>query len=279
MGPLSDRFGRRPVLLASFKLYPIGALGPRSSPRSGRCSAPASCGDSAPPVLPSSATQSPALYWATRWHGSCPHDGRLPHRPDDRPLLGEMLLLTGVWQAVFLVGFKLALVGAVRMPGSARHFLTTGADRSTLRQSVGDLHDDDQPRLSGYILAMVFSYGVFFVFLGSSQPIVDEVYGRPGWFATFACTSAVNGFCVWQASCHVHRIGAARLAAHLWHHRRLRGDACLRSRAMAYRPSSCGWCSSPSHRHPARSFPPRRSRSPCNRWSASPALQRRCAAP
>ena len=67
-------------------------------------------------------------------------------------------------------------------------------------------------RLGGYILAMVFSYGAFFVFLGSSQPIVDEVYGRPGWFAaTFACTSAVNGFCVWQASRHV-RIGAARLA-------------------------------------------------------------------
>ena len=60
---------------------------------------------------------------------------------------------------------------------------------------------------------MVFSYGAFFVFLGSSQPIVDEVYGRPGWFAaTFACTSAVNGLCVWQASRHVHRIGAARLA-------------------------------------------------------------------
>ena len=60
---------------------------------------------------------------------------------------------------------------------------------------------------------MVFSYGAFFVFLGSSQPIVDEVYGRPGWFAaTFACTSAVNGFCVWHASRHVHRIGAARLA-------------------------------------------------------------------
>ncbi|MEO0493709.1 MAG: hypothetical protein AAF081_09855, partial [Actinomycetota bacterium] len=58
-----------------------------------------------------------------------------------------------------------------------------------------------------------FSFGAFFVFLGSSQPIVDEVYGRPGWFAaTFAGVSAVNGLCVWQASRHVHRIGAARIA-------------------------------------------------------------------
>ena len=134
--------------------------------------------------------------------------------PTIAPLLGEMLLLTGVWQAVFLVGFALALVGAAwtfrfgeTLPDDRRRPIDPPAVGRAIRTTMTNRAS------AGYILAMVFSYGAFFVFLGSSQPIVDEVYGRPGWFAaTFACTSAVNGFCVWQASRHVHRIGAARLA-------------------------------------------------------------------
>ena len=60
---------------------------------------------------------------------------------------------------------------------------------------------------------MVFSYAAFFVFLGSSQPIVDEVYGRPEWFAiTFGVVSGVNGICVYLVSRRVERLGAARVA-------------------------------------------------------------------
>jgi DHA1 family bicyclomycin/chloramphenicol resistance-like MFS transporter len=60
---------------------------------------------------------------------------------------------------------------------------------------------------------MVFSYGAFFVFLGSSQPIIDEIYDRPGWFAaTFGMVSAVQGISVWIVSRRVERLGAARVA-------------------------------------------------------------------
>ena len=60
---------------------------------------------------------------------------------------------------------------------------------------------------------MVFSYAAFFVFLGSSQPIVDEVYDRAEWFAiTFGVISAVNGVCVYLVSRRVERLGATRVA-------------------------------------------------------------------
>ena len=63
---------------------------------------------------------------------------------------------------------------------------------------------------TGCVAAMVFSYGAFFVFLGSSQPIVDEVYDRPGWFAaTFAAVSAVQGVGVWLSSRVLGRFGTA----------------------------------------------------------------------
>ena len=57
--------------------------------------------------------------------------------PTIAPLLGEMLLLTGVWQAVFLVGLRSHWSAPHGRSGSARRFPTTDADRSTRRQSVG----------------------------------------------------------------------------------------------------------------------------------------------
>ena len=130
--------------------------------------------------------------------------------PTIAPLLGEMLLLTGVGGRVPR-RFRAALIGAAwtfrfgeTLPDDRRRPIDPPAVGRAIRTTMTN-------RLCGYILAMVFSYGAFFVFLGSSQPIVDEVYGRPAGSATFACTSAVNGFCVRHASRHVHRIGAARL--------------------------------------------------------------------
>ena len=216
MGPLSDRFGRRPVLLASFALYLIGALGATLAPSFGillgarflwglGAAGPAVIGNAIARDLYSGDQMARvlSLTMAVFLIG-----------PTIAPLLGEMLLLTGAWQAVFLVGFALALVGAAwtfrfgeTLPDDRRRPIDPPAVGRAIRTTMTNRAS------AGYILAMVFSYGAFFVFLGSSQPIVDEVYGRPGWFAaTFACTSAVNGFCVWQASRHVHRIGAARLA-------------------------------------------------------------------
>ncbi|NDH87514.1 MAG: MFS transporter, partial [Actinobacteria bacterium] len=114
MGPLSDRFGRRPVLLASFALYLIGALGATLAPSFGillgarflwglGAAGPAVIGNAIARDLYSGDQMARvlSLTMAVFLIG-----------PTIAPLLGEMLLLTGVWQAVFLVGFALALVGA-----------------------------------------------------------------------------------------------------------------------------------------------------------------------
>ena len=282
MGPLSDRFGRRPVLLASFALYLIGGWGRACAlvRHVARRPLPVGLGAAGPAVIGNAIARD--LYSGDQMARVLSLTMAVfLIGPTIAPLLGEVLLLTGVWQAVFLSAC--ARTGRCRMdvpvgetlPGDRRRPIDPLAVGRAIRTTMTNRAS------AGYILAMVFSYGAFFVFLGSSQPIVDEVYGRPGWFAaTFACTSAVNGLCVWQASRHVHRIGAARLAL-LAYGTNAGGFAVMLVAALTsdgVHPSSCGRYSSPSHRHPARSFPPRRSRSPCNRWNASPAPQRRCAA-
>lgn len=216
MGPLSDRFGRRPLLLGSLALYMVGALGASLAPSFGLLLASRfvwGIGAAGPAVIANAIARD--LYTGDQMARVLSLTMAVfLIGPTVAPLIGEALLLTGVWQLVFLVGAALAIVGVTwtvrfgeTLPDDRRRPIDPGAIGRALRTTL-------TTRASlGYILAMVFSYAAFFVFLGSSQPIVDEVYGRPGWFAaTFGGVSAINGFCVWQASRQMHRIGATRLA-------------------------------------------------------------------
>ncbi|MFT5204158.1 MAG: DHA1 family bicyclomycin/chloramphenicol resistance-like MFS transporter, partial [Candidatus Aldehydirespiratoraceae bacterium] len=52
----------------------------------------------------------------------------------------------------------------------------------------------------------------FFIYLGSGQPIVDEIYGYGDWFAAFfALTAAVIGITVLASSRVIGRFGAERV--------------------------------------------------------------------
>ncbi|MEM8705044.1 MAG: MFS transporter [Actinomycetota bacterium] len=216
MGPVSDRFGRRPVLLASLALYMVGALGASLAPSFGLLLTSRfiwGIGAAGPAVIGNAIARD--LYTGDQMARVLSLTMAVfLIGPTVAPLVGELLLLTGVWQLVFLAGAALATVGitwAIRfgetLPDERRRPIDPPAIGRAIRTTLTN-------RTSlGYILAMVFSYAAFFVFLGSSQPIVDEVYDRPEWFAaTFGVVSGINGFCVWQASRHVQRIGAARLA-------------------------------------------------------------------
>lgn len=216
VGPLSDRFGRRPVLLGSLVLYVLGAVGATIA---GDFSAVLvsrfvwGIGASGPAVISYAIARD--LY-----------DGDQMARvlslvmavfligPTIAPLIGEGLIAVLPWQSVFGGAAVLAVVGAL---WTLRFGETLPPDRQRPIEprSIGRAIRTTLTHRSstGYLVAMVFSYGAFFIFLGSSQPIVDEVYGRPEWFAvTFGVVSAVQGVGVWVVSRRVERFGAARVA-------------------------------------------------------------------
>ena len=216
VGPLSDRFGRRPVLLASLALYVVGAVGATLATNYDAVLVSRfvwGIGASGPAVISYAICRDLyegdqmarvlSLVMAVFLIG-----------PTVAPLIGEGLIAVLPWQSVFGAAAALAIVGAVwsmrfgeSHPPEKRRPIEPRAIGRAMRTTL------THRASTGYLAAMVFSYGAFFVFLGSSQPIVDEVYDRPEWFAgTFAFVSAVQGVTVWWVSRQVERIGAARVA-------------------------------------------------------------------
>ena len=134
--------------------------------------------------------------------------------PTVAPLIGEGLIAVLPWQAVFGGAAVLAMAGVLwtvrfeeSLPVERRRPIQPASIGRAIRTTL------THRASTGYLAAMTFSYGAFFVFLGSSQPIVDEVYGRPGWFAvTFAAVSAIQGVSVWRVSRIVERVGTRRMA-------------------------------------------------------------------
>ncbi|MEM8705779.1 MAG: MFS transporter [Actinomycetota bacterium] len=216
MGPLSDRFGRKPILLGSLGLYAVGALGATLAPSFGVLLAFRfvwGLGAAGPAVISNAIARD--LY-----------DGDRMARvlalqiavflvgPTLAPLIGELLLAAGPWELVFVLGLALCVVGIAwtlrfgeTLPEERRRPIDPQAIGRGIRTTMTHRFS------TGCVMAMVFSYGAFFVFLGSSQPIVDEVYGRPEWFAaTFAGVSAIQGLGVWQVSRVLEQIGTLRAA-------------------------------------------------------------------
>ena len=216
VGPLSDRFGRRPVLLGSLVLYIAGAIGASAAPDFDSVLVSRfiwGIGASGPAVISYAIARDLyegdqmarvlSLVMAVFLIG-----------PTIAPLIGEVLIVVFPWQAVFAAAAVLAVIGGLwtvrfgeSLPADRRRPIEPRSTGRALRTTL------THRASTGYLAAMVFSYGAFFVFLGSSQPIVDEIYGRPEWFAvTFGVVSAVQGISVWQVSRRVERIGTARVA-------------------------------------------------------------------
>ena len=219
-GPISDRFGRLPTMLAGISVYGSGALLAAVTP-------------SFTWVLLArfiwglGAASSVVLYTAI---ARDLYEGDQMARvlqivtavfligPMVAPSFGELLLLTGYWRIIFASAALLALVAIVwswvigetldprnKRPISPRDtvagFRTVFASKST----------------RGYMLAMTFASGGFYIYLGSGQPIIDEIYGYGDLFAViFAIGAIVMGVGLVLSSWLTARIGArkvVRLAA------------------------------------------------------------------
>ena len=187
-GVLADRFGRRPVLLAGVGVYAVGALVAALSPNLAVLLTARfvwGLGAAAPTVLRMAIARD--LFDGDRMARVVSTVSAVfLLGPIITPIVGEGLLLIGSWRIVFTAALVLASVAAVWTV----RFGETLADenRRTLEfrpfvEAFGAVVRTPATRWA--ILGLMFFSGSFFVWLGSAQPIVDEVYGRDSQFIVF----------------------------------------------------------------------------------------------
>jgi DHA1 family bicyclomycin/chloramphenicol resistance-like MFS transporter len=214
-GPFTDRFGRKPVLYAGLGLYTLGALGAALAPSFGVLIASRfiwGVGAAGPRAL-------------TLAIGRDIYDGDTLARilatvasvfmvvPAIAPLLGQAVLGVGTWRWVMAAPIAVVLVLAVwltRLPESLPAAKRRPLTLSRTREAVGAVFAS---RLTiGSALAVMFDFGSFAAFLGSSQLLFDDVYGRGDQFAYyFAGMSLFMGVVIFTGSRQVKRLGADRV--------------------------------------------------------------------
>lgn len=218
-GPFTDRFGRKPVLYVGLALYSLGALGSALAPTFELLVASRfvwGVGAAGPRAL-------------TLAIGRDLYDGDRLARilalvaavfmvvPAIAPLIGQGVLAVSSWRWVMATPILLAAVLAVwltrfpeSLPVERRRPLTLGRTR----EAIGAVFSSR--RTLGSALAVMFDFGGFAAFLGSSHLIFDDVYGRGDNFALyFAAMSLVMGVSVFIGSQKVKKIGADRVITRL----------------------------------------------------------------
>lgn len=201
-GPLADAIGRRRVMVFSLTLYGLGALGAAVAPNLA--------------VLLASrfawgfASAGPRILSQAILRDR--YDGQELARamtmvmtffyvgPILGPVIGKAILDVAGWRWVFgasvLFAAAMTAWGVARLPESLAE-----ANRRpfSLRTTAGGLRRAAaHPVTRSYSLVVVFGFGAFFSFLGSSELIISEIYERPElfvWlFATYSAGMAVMAF-------------------------------------------------------------------------------------
>ena len=214
-GPFADRFGRKPVLYASFGIYAIAAA----------CSALA-------PTL--------ELVFVSRFVWGMGAAGarvvavaivRDTYEGDEMaramsfimgifilvpilaPSLGALIILVGPWQWVFwacAIVVVLVAIWARRMPETLDE-----ADRLELRWTavLAALRRVATTReTAGYTLAMMLLFGGFTSYLASSELIISEIFDRDSQFPViFGAVAAVIGAAAFINASLVRRFGVHAL--------------------------------------------------------------------
>jgi len=109
------------------------------------------------------------------------------------PLIGDVILSLGSWRFVFWFA---AALGIVALAWAARFGETLPPERRrplAVAEFAKAVRRIGRTRVTlGHLLANVFFSAAFFIFLGSSQPVFDRVFGRADQFAVWF---AVLGLC------------------------------------------------------------------------------------
>jgi MFS transporter, DHA1 family, multidrug resistance protein len=202
MGPLSDRFGRRAVLVDGMALYCIAsviAVSAQSFETLLLARALQGIGTSATRVIATSIVRD---CYAGRRMASVMSLAMMVFIavPVIAPSLGQAVLLFGQWRGIFLVlllyGFVALVWNAMRMPEtlpeSERRSLAIRDVLDAYRQTVTNR------QTLGYALAASGVMGSLFAYVLSSQQMFTGIYGLghyfPIAFAAIAVGTAIAGF-------------------------------------------------------------------------------------
>lgn len=195
-GPLADRFGRQPAILAGLALYVLGAALSALAPSFGvllgsrllwgfGAAAPAGLRTAIARDLYSGDAMArvTTIMMAVFLLG-----------PIFIPLLGDLMISVAPWQSIFWFAALLAVAGAfwtIRFGETLAEENRRSLDYSSL---VVALKEIGRTRITlGHMIANVFFSGAFFIFLGSSQPVFDQVFDRSSQFARlFALIGALT---------------------------------------------------------------------------------------
>ena len=202
MGPLSDRFGRRPMLLGGMTVYCVASLLAIAAPSFETlllARALQGLGTSATRVIAVSIVRD---YYAGRRMASVMSLAMMVFIavPVIAPSFGQAVMLLTQWRGIFIVlmlyGVAALIWSALRMPEtlplSERKSLAIPDVLGAFRQTVTNR------QTLGYALAAGGVQGSLFAFVFSSQQIFTEVYHLglyfPLAFAAIAVGVAVAGF-------------------------------------------------------------------------------------
>lgn len=214
-GLLSDRTGRRTALLGGLVLYAIGALGATLAPTMGTllfARVVWGLGAAAPSVLRNSIARDLYSGDALARITSITM-GIFLLGPAVAPAIGEGLLVLGSWRLAFAAGIPLSILGFIwvlrfgetlppedRRPLDARSIGRGARAFLTNRTSIG------------FSLVITLNSGAFFIYLGSSQPVIDEIYGLDEWFVIiFGLVALAIGATVLFSARIIPRHGAMRV--------------------------------------------------------------------
>ena len=215
-GVASDRFGRRPVMQFGIGLYSLGVLTALFAPTlevllAGRLLW--GLGAAAPFVLRQAIARD--LYEGDRMARIITIvTAVFLIGPIFVPIIGAGILLFAPWQGVFAAAL---LAAAVAWVWTVRFDETLAvAQRRPLQFGplVDALHLVVTTRVTiGHIGAQTFASAAFFIWLGSAQPIIDDIYDRGSQFAFwFAASGIVIALALLANGRMIDRFGARRMA-------------------------------------------------------------------
>jgi DHA1 family bicyclomycin/chloramphenicol resistance-like MFS transporter len=187
-GPVADRFGRKPALIFGLTLYAAGALASALAPTFGFLLGARlvwGLGAAAPGALRTAIARD--LFEGDQMARIVTTvTAVFMIGPIFVPLVGQLILTIAPWPTVFFAAMVLSVVAMAwtfwfgeslasqhQRPLRVRPLITAAGLVFRTRVTIG------------HILAQTFTGAAFFIFLGSSQPIIDRIYGREEQFVFF----------------------------------------------------------------------------------------------